>query len=316
MSWTLCVDFGTAYSKAAAAPRDAWARFDPARVRPLMLNMQGQGSAFLLDSAVFVDDTRVLFGRAALERVGADPALRPVQMRNDGRTVAMPLENAVLQDEADAQPGERLPQWQIGSHPLQLAPDHRIGRQQRHPMPLLGERPKKGRVRFRSDAAAGEEEQRGVCAWRPRREDQASSVVFDGHRPIAALTPAAHDPAVHPHGCAGVAVSVEQPRHHRGVEVPVAPAPAHRRGVECRQERDPWPDLVIDRIEIVRHQPRITVLHRHAHGVGRAEVLLRRRAGARRAAARRPAGALPRPDAADRAVVDEERAAPGDEVGP
>ena len=35
--WTLCIDFGTAFSKAAAAPRDAWTRFDPRFVRPLML---------------------------------------------------------------------------------------------------------------------------------------------------------------------------------------------------------------------------------------------------------------------------------------
>lgn len=63
--WTLCIDFGTAYSKAAVAPSGAWSRFDPAAVRPLMLNAEGQ-NAFLLDSAVFVDEDRVLFGRAAL----------------------------------------------------------------------------------------------------------------------------------------------------------------------------------------------------------------------------------------------------------
>ena len=82
MSWTLCVDFGTAFSKAAAAPRDAWARFDPARVRPLMLNHQGEGNAFLLDSAVFVDETRVLFGRAALARAGSDPASKRTALRS------------------------------------------------------------------------------------------------------------------------------------------------------------------------------------------------------------------------------------------
>ncbi len=63
--WTLCIDFGTAYSKAAVAPTGAWSRFDPATVRPLMLSAEGQ-NAFLLDSAVFVDEDRVLFGRAAL----------------------------------------------------------------------------------------------------------------------------------------------------------------------------------------------------------------------------------------------------------
>ncbi len=70
--WTLCIDFGTAFSKAAAAPVGAWTRFDPAAVRPLMLNGAGAaGNAFLLDSAVFVDADRVLFGRAALERAEA-----------------------------------------------------------------------------------------------------------------------------------------------------------------------------------------------------------------------------------------------------
>lgn len=70
--WTLCIDFGTAFSKAAAAPADAWSRFDPGSVRPLQLAAQEPpGNAFLLDSAVFVDDARVLFGRAALERADA-----------------------------------------------------------------------------------------------------------------------------------------------------------------------------------------------------------------------------------------------------
>lgn len=82
MSWTLCVDFGTAFSKAAAAPRDAWARFDPARVRPLMLNHQGQGNPFLLDSAVFIGETHVLFGRAALEQAGADPSAKRTALRS------------------------------------------------------------------------------------------------------------------------------------------------------------------------------------------------------------------------------------------
>ena len=41
--WTLCIDFGTAFSKAAAAPTGAWTRFDPATVRPLMLNGAGAG---------------------------------------------------------------------------------------------------------------------------------------------------------------------------------------------------------------------------------------------------------------------------------
>lgn len=67
--WTLCIDFGTAFSKAAAAPAGAWRRFDPGALRPLLLSgPDAPGNAFLLDSAIFVDEERVLFGRAALAR--------------------------------------------------------------------------------------------------------------------------------------------------------------------------------------------------------------------------------------------------------
>jgi molecular chaperone DnaK len=70
--WTLCIDFGTAFSKAAAAPTGAWSRFDPAMVRPLQIGQHdGRGNAFLLDSAVFVDNDRVLFGRSAIARADA-----------------------------------------------------------------------------------------------------------------------------------------------------------------------------------------------------------------------------------------------------
>lgn len=68
-AWTLCLDFGTAYSKAAAAPADAWSRFDPDEVRPLMIAAHEEGpNAFLLDSAVFVDEDRILLGQAAVLR--------------------------------------------------------------------------------------------------------------------------------------------------------------------------------------------------------------------------------------------------------
>jgi molecular chaperone DnaK (HSP70) len=70
-AWTLCVDFGTAFSKAAAAPRGAWSRFHPEDVRPLMLSREDGANAFLLDSAVFVDDERILLGRPAIERAEA-----------------------------------------------------------------------------------------------------------------------------------------------------------------------------------------------------------------------------------------------------
>jgi hypothetical protein len=70
-AWTLCIDFGTAFSKAAAAPAGAWSRFHPADVRPLMLSEDEEANPFLLDSAVFVDEDRILFGRAAITRADA-----------------------------------------------------------------------------------------------------------------------------------------------------------------------------------------------------------------------------------------------------
>lgn len=66
--WALCIDFGTAFSKAAAAPVGAWSAFHPGDVRPLMLSGEEGANPFLLDSAVFVDDDRILFGRTALTR--------------------------------------------------------------------------------------------------------------------------------------------------------------------------------------------------------------------------------------------------------
>lgn len=81
--WTLCVDFGTAYSKAAAAPRDAWTRFLPGEVRPLTLaSFADAHNPFLLDSAVFVDDDAILFGAAALSRAGKSPAGKRAALRS------------------------------------------------------------------------------------------------------------------------------------------------------------------------------------------------------------------------------------------
>ncbi len=79
--WTLCIDFGTAFSKAAVAPTGAWTRFDPANVRPLMLSPEGL-NAFLLDSAIFVDQDRVLFGRAALTEADAQAGAKRAALRS------------------------------------------------------------------------------------------------------------------------------------------------------------------------------------------------------------------------------------------
>lgn len=80
--WVLCVDFGTAFSKAAAAPLDAWSNFKPAQVRPLSLASSGGGNAFLLDSAVFVDDKRILFGAPALARASVLSDRKRVALRS------------------------------------------------------------------------------------------------------------------------------------------------------------------------------------------------------------------------------------------
>ncbi|GAM96400.1 hypothetical protein U91I_00019 [alpha proteobacterium U9-1i] len=80
MNWTVCIDFGTAFSKAAAAPAGAWTDFDAAKIRPLMLNALGGGNPFLLDSAVFIAGDEILFGAAAIsaaaEAGGKRQALR------------------------------------------------------------------------------------------------------------------------------------------------------------------------------------------------------------------------------------------------
>lgn len=68
--WNVCIDFGTAYSKAAAAPSSAWERFDPQYVRPLPLAGFSNASRnpFLLTSAIFVGAERIYFDRHAIEQ--------------------------------------------------------------------------------------------------------------------------------------------------------------------------------------------------------------------------------------------------------
>lgn len=79
--WTLCIDFGTAFSKAAVAPTGAWSNFDPTTVRPLMLS-EASHNAFLLDSAIFVDEDRILFGRAALNEADAQAGAKRTALRS------------------------------------------------------------------------------------------------------------------------------------------------------------------------------------------------------------------------------------------
>ncbi len=81
--WTLCIDFGTAYSKAAAAPATSWRAFDPGLLRPLRLGGEnGAGNSFLLESAVFIDEDRILLGPAAVARAAENPAAKRDALRS------------------------------------------------------------------------------------------------------------------------------------------------------------------------------------------------------------------------------------------
>jgi hypothetical protein len=71
--WNVCIDFGTAFSKAAAAPTTAWENFDPRFVRPLPLAGLNIGrNPFLLTSAIFVGQDRIFFDAAAIGQAGRD----------------------------------------------------------------------------------------------------------------------------------------------------------------------------------------------------------------------------------------------------
>lgn len=71
--WTVCVDFGTANSKAAAVRRD---ERDPRAVRPLIIS--DAANPFLLPGLLIVDpdEKRVLFGQTAQRVAGGLPANR------------------------------------------------------------------------------------------------------------------------------------------------------------------------------------------------------------------------------------------------
>lgn len=80
--WVVCIDFGTAFSKAAAVREGAWDAFDPAMVRPLTVGGVSSGNPFLLESAVFVDSAHVLFGAAAMQEAGAQAAKKRQALRS------------------------------------------------------------------------------------------------------------------------------------------------------------------------------------------------------------------------------------------
>ncbi len=82
-SWTVCIDFGTAFSKAAAVRTGAWAAFNPSQVRPLTIGaVSPGGNPFLLESAVFVGDTHLVFGGEAVLQAGAHAASKRQALRS------------------------------------------------------------------------------------------------------------------------------------------------------------------------------------------------------------------------------------------
>jgi len=68
--WNVCIDFGTAFSKAAAAPARAWENFKPQTVRPLALSQAADGARnpFMLTSAIFVGKDHIFFDWSAIEQ--------------------------------------------------------------------------------------------------------------------------------------------------------------------------------------------------------------------------------------------------------
>ncbi|MEJ0023470.1 MAG: hypothetical protein WDN76_08610 [Alphaproteobacteria bacterium] len=71
----ICIDFGTAWSKAVALAATEDGVADPARIRPLLLSANTRASPLILRSLLFVDDDRVFFGEDAWARaLAVDPS--------------------------------------------------------------------------------------------------------------------------------------------------------------------------------------------------------------------------------------------------
>lgn len=72
---TICIDFGTAWSKAVAIATSEGGVIDPAHIRPLLLSNSTRSSPLILRSLLFVDDNRVFFGEDAWARaLAVDPS--------------------------------------------------------------------------------------------------------------------------------------------------------------------------------------------------------------------------------------------------
>ncbi len=72
---TICIDFGTAWSKAVALAQNEDGYADAAHIRPLLLSAGDRVSPLILRSVLFVDEQRVFFGDEAWRRALAiDPS--------------------------------------------------------------------------------------------------------------------------------------------------------------------------------------------------------------------------------------------------
>lgn len=71
---TICIDFGTAWSKAVAIATGPNGERDPAHIRPLLLSDGSHGSPLVLRSLLFIENERVYFGDEAWSRaLAVDP---------------------------------------------------------------------------------------------------------------------------------------------------------------------------------------------------------------------------------------------------
>jgi hypothetical protein len=72
--WTICVDFGTAVSKAAAAWRAPQTAFDASHIRLLRLGEGDGDNPYVLKSVLFLEGSRIFFGEAGWRRAQAQNA--------------------------------------------------------------------------------------------------------------------------------------------------------------------------------------------------------------------------------------------------
>lgn len=110
-AWRICLDFGTAYSKAAACPVGADGEGVLTAVRALPIAAaSGEASRYLAPCAIFVAEDRVLFGGAALRsaRALADQNRAALQSFKNMLGDAAALDGLSLPAPAEVDPARRL----------------------------------------------------------------------------------------------------------------------------------------------------------------------------------------------------------------